>query len=71
MSTVSVENGLLSLEEAAEYLKVSRRNMRELCLRRKIRFAKPNYRTWIFRRSDLDEYLNRIAFNAKGVYIRT
>jgi excisionase family DNA binding protein len=68
MEDVSIANGLLGIDEAAEYLGLTRRFLRELCLRRKIRFAKPNYRTWVFKRSDLDAYLNRISINAKGVY---
>jgi excisionase family DNA binding protein len=65
---VSINEGLLGLDEAAEYLGVTRRFLRELCLRKKIRFAKPNYRTWAFRRADLDAYHDRIAINAKAVY---
>jgi excisionase family DNA binding protein len=68
MFHVSIANRLLGIDEAAEYLGVTRRFLRELCLRKKIRHAKPNYRTWVFRREDLDAYLNRITQNAKGVY---
>jgi excisionase family DNA binding protein len=65
---VLINDGLLGIDEAAGYLKISRRALRELCLRRQIRHAKPTYRTWIFRREDLDEYLNRIAIRTKAVY---
>jgi excisionase family DNA binding protein len=65
---VSIDNGLFGIDEAAEYLGVTRRYLRELCLRRKIRFAKPNYRTWAFKKADLEAYLDRITINAKGVY---
>lgn len=68
MEEVSIDSGLLGLNEAAEYLRVSRRFLRELYLRKKIRGAKPNYRTWVFRKADLDAYLDRITINPKGVY---
>ena len=68
MEGVPINNGLLGINEASEYLGVTRRYLRELCLRNKIRFAKPNYRTWVFRKADLDAYLDRISINAKGVY---
>jgi excisionase family DNA binding protein len=68
MEDTSVNNGLLGINEAAEYLGVTRRFLRELYLRKKIRGAKPNYRTWIFRKADLDAYLDRITVNPKGVY---
>jgi excisionase family DNA binding protein len=68
MEDASIDSGFLGIDEAAEYLGVTRRYLRELCLRRKIRFAKPNYRTGVFKREDLDGYVNRIAISAKGVY---
>jgi excisionase family DNA binding protein len=69
MKDVSMDDGLLGIDEAAQYLGVTRRFLRELYLRRKVRGAKPNYRTWVFRKADLDAYLDRISINAKGVYI--
>jgi excisionase family DNA binding protein len=59
---------LLGIDEAARYLKVTRRYVRELYLRRKIRGAKPNYRTWTFRKADLDAYLSRITTEVRGAY---
>ena len=61
-------DGLLGIDEAAKYLKVTRRCVRELYLRRKIRGAKPNYRTWLFWKEDLDAYLSRITTEVRGVY---
>jgi excisionase family DNA binding protein len=68
VESVSINNERLGIDEAAEYLGVTRRFLRELYLRKKIRGAKPNYRTWVFRKADLDAYLDRITVNPKGVY---
>lgn len=53
----SNSDGLLDLTEAANYLKISNRTLRDLCKRRLVSYAKINYRNWRFRKSDLDMYL--------------
>jgi excisionase family DNA binding protein len=53
----SNSDGLLDLTEAANYLKISNRTLRDLCKRRLVSCAKINYRNWRFRKSDLDMYL--------------
>ncbi len=58
----------LTLSEAAEYLKVSTRVLRDWCNRKLIRYSRANYRRWYFRRSDLDAFLDRRTVNPKGVY---
>jgi excisionase family DNA binding protein len=68
MEDTFINDGLLGIDEAANYLGVTKRFLRELYLSKKIRGAKPNYRTWAFRREDLDAYLNRITQNEEGVY---
>ncbi len=47
----------LTLEEAAEYLQIPRRSLRELCEKKKISHSRLDYRHWRFRKSDLDAYL--------------
>jgi len=64
----SINDGLLDLSEAANYLRISNRARRDLCKRRAVAYAKINYRTWRFRRADLDRYLNRSTVQAKEVY---
>jgi excisionase family DNA binding protein len=53
----SNSDGLLDLTEAANYLKISNRALRDLCRRRLVSYAKINYRNWRFRKGDLDAYL--------------
>jgi excisionase family DNA binding protein len=47
----------LTLEEAAEYLQLPPRTVRELCGRKKITHSKLHYRCLRFSRADLDAYL--------------
>src|SRR5258708_29323733 len=56
----------LTLSEAAEYLKVSTRVLRDWCNRKLIRYSRANYRRWYFRRSDLDAFLDRRTVIRKG-----
>jgi len=44
----------LTLEEAAEYLFISRYNLRILCRKKKISHSRLDYRNWRFRKADLD-----------------
>jgi excisionase family DNA binding protein len=48
----------LNLAEAAEYLGISQRHLRDLCLEKRIVFSKPHYRAFSFRKTDLDAYLD-------------
>ena len=48
----------LTLEEAADYLQLPRRTLRELCEKKKICHSRLDYRRWRFRKSDLDAYLD-------------
>jgi excisionase family DNA binding protein len=61
-----MEDTLFTVDEAAAYLRISRRLLRELYLRKQVKGAKLNYRSWVFRKSDLDDYLGRISIKAKG-----
>jgi excisionase family DNA binding protein len=57
----------LTLIEAAAFLKIPIRTLRDLCKRQRITHARLNYRTYRFRKSDLETYLNRRTIPAKGV----
>jgi excisionase family DNA binding protein len=50
-------NRPLTLKEAAEYLQLPPRTVRELYQRAKLSGAKLNYRAFRFRQGDLDTYL--------------
>jgi excisionase family DNA binding protein len=63
-----LEEAPLTLPEAAAYLKVSTRVVRDWCKQNRIRYSKLNYRQWRFRKADLDAFLDRRATNAKSVY---
>jgi excisionase family DNA binding protein len=48
----------LTLEEAADYLQIPRRSLRELCEHKKISHSRLDYRNWRFKKADLDAYLD-------------
>jgi excisionase family DNA binding protein len=47
----------LTLTEAAEYLQIPPRAVRELCTAKKIDHARLDHRNWRFTRADLDLYI--------------
>jgi len=61
-------NGLFDLTEAAEYLKISNRALRDLCKRKAITYIRLDRYNWRFRISDLETYLVRRTVQAKAVY---
>jgi excisionase family DNA binding protein len=64
----SNNDGLLDLIEAAKYLKISNRALRDLCKRRAVTYVRLDRLNWRFRRSALDAYLDRLTVKAKEVY---
>ena len=56
---LSILDRPLTLEEAAEYLQLPSRTVRELCTRKKLAHARLNYRNFRFRRADLDAYVDK------------
>jgi excisionase family DNA binding protein len=48
----------LNLNEAAEYLGISPRRLKDLCREKRITFTKPHYRCFSFKKTDLDAYLD-------------
>jgi excisionase family DNA binding protein len=61
-------NGLFDLTEAAEYLKISNRALRDLCKRKAITYIRLDRYNWRFRILDLETYLVRRTVQAKAVY---
>lgn len=68
MSKVSLIDGLLDSDEAAKYLGISRRALRDFCNRGAITYIKLDYRNERFRLSDLEAFLESRTMRAKGVY---
>jgi excisionase family DNA binding protein len=58
----------LDLKEAAEYLQLPVRTVRDLCKRTKISHARLNYRAYRFRLGDLDAYLDGRTVVAAGAF---
>jgi excisionase family DNA binding protein len=61
--------GLLNLEEAAKYLGISTRALRDLANRGILTHIRLNYRSWRFKTEDLEQYLQRRTILAKGVHV--
>jgi excisionase family DNA binding protein len=59
---------LLDLEAAAAYLKLSRRQVRDLCRRKAITHTRIDRLNWRFRISALEDFVERYTHRAKGVY---
>jgi excisionase family DNA binding protein len=68
MSVASVPEGGYDLSRAAQYLNMGVPKLRKLCREHKISHARPDYRTYIFTRSDLDEFLSRFRIQRKSAY---
>jgi excisionase family DNA binding protein len=54
-----VDERPLTLEQAAEYLQIPLRSLRDLAFRKKISHSRLDYRNWRFRKADLDAYLEK------------
>ena len=55
-------------QEAAAYLRLTTRQLRDLCREHNISHARIDYRTYRFRRSDLDEWFSAYRIKRKSVY---
>jgi excisionase family DNA binding protein len=56
MNELIISERPLTLEEAAEYLQIPRRSLRELCEKKKISHSRLDYRNWRFKKADLDNH---------------
>jgi excisionase family DNA binding protein len=54
----------LTINEAAEYLQLPRRAVRELCNKKKIRHTPLDFRNFRFSKADLDEFLAKRTMEA-------
>lgn len=57
--------GLLGCKEAADFLKISVRDLRRLCQRRQISFFQITRRKRCFSREQLEDYLARVTVSAR------
>ena len=58
----------LSLVEAAEYLHLTERQLRDLCREKRITYCRVDYRTYRFKKEDLDEWFESRKMKRKTVY---
>jgi len=65
---VEPEKVYFTLEEAAEYLRLTDRQLKDLCRDKNISHARFDYRTYRFRKSDLDEWFAAYRHKRKSVY---
>jgi len=58
----------LNLQEAAEYLGFTPRKLKDLCREKRITHSRPDYRTYRFKRADLDEWLEQYRMQRRSVH---
>ena len=56
---------VMPLKEAAAYLNMNGRKLRDYCTAKKIAHSRPDTRTYLFRRQDLDAWLERYRHEPK------
>jgi excisionase family DNA binding protein len=57
-----------NLEEAAQFLGMKLRALKDACLAKRIRYAKLDRRTWRFARADLNDFINRNTIEPRTPY---
>jgi excisionase family DNA binding protein len=55
----------LNLVEASEYTGLTTRRLKDLCRERRITHSRPDYRTYVFKRADLDAWLDQYQIHAR------
>jgi excisionase family DNA binding protein len=63
-----LETPVYDLSQAAAYLRLSERQLRDLVRHRRITCSRIDYRTFRFRQADLDEFLEAFSVRRKGPY---
>lgn len=58
----------LTFEEAMEYLRLTERQLKDLCRAQNITHARIDYRTYRFKKTDLDEWFEAYKVKRKSVY---
>jgi excisionase family DNA binding protein len=59
------KDAYLNLREAAEYLGITTRRLKDLCRERRITHSRPDYRTYRFTRAELDAWLDQYRMHKK------
>jgi excisionase family DNA binding protein len=54
----SLSAAIFNLADAAEYLGVTQRHLKDVCRDKRIAFSKPHYRAFSFRKEDIDAFLD-------------
>jgi excisionase family DNA binding protein len=62
MNTIPTEAAYLTRSEAADYLRLSTRTVDQLIARQELKAFHPG-RKWLFRREDLDTFVERYSVN--------
>jgi excisionase family DNA binding protein len=63
-----VQSELLDLKEAADYLRITIRALRDACKSGHVTHARLDRLTWRFKKADLDDFIARRTIRAKTVY---
>jgi excisionase family DNA binding protein len=66
---IQIIDGLLNLKEAAAFLQVKERTLRELCHDNRITHIRLNHRQYLFKLEHLDEFIARRLHQSKRVYV--
>jgi excisionase family DNA binding protein len=64
----SPEAPYLDLAEACAYLRLTERQLKDLCRDQRITHARIDYRTFRFKRADLDSWFEAYKMHRKSVY---
>ena len=64
----SPESPYMDFDEACAYLRVTERQLRDLCRDQRITHSRIDYRTYRFKKSDLDEWFEAYKLRRKSVY---
>jgi excisionase family DNA binding protein len=64
----SPESPYMDFDEACAYLRLTERQLRDLCRDQRITHSRIDYRTYRFKKSDLDEWFEAYRLRRKSVY---
>ena len=64
----SPESPYMDIDEACAYLRLTERQLRDLCRDQRITHSRIDYRTYRFKKSDLDEWFEAYRLRRKSVY---
>jgi excisionase family DNA binding protein len=64
----AIETPYLDFTEACAYLRLTERQLRDLCRDQRITHARIDYRTFRFKRADLDSWFEAYKMQRKSVY---